>query len=170
MVNGDDRLVLLGRVVGVHGVRGGVKIESYTEPRAAILDYQPWILRQHGAESELRARPISRHGKIAATLDGIDDRDQAAALLGAELLVRRRQLPAPAPGEYYWTDLEGLSVVNTEGLDLGRVQRLFETGANPVMVVHDGERERLLPFVIGAHVREVDLAAGRILVDWDADF
>lgn len=165
-----DRRVLVGRVVGLHGVRGGVKVESFTEPRGRIFDYQPWIVRQLGVERVARGRPLVREHRIAAMIDGIEDRDAAAALLGAEICVRRAQLPAPAPGEYYWTDLEGLAVVNLEGVPLGTVESLFATGANDVMVVRQGERERLVPFVRGSHVHRVDLDGGRIVVDWDPDF
>lgn len=165
-----DRRVLLGRVIGVHGVRGGVKVESFTEPRDRILDYQPWILRQLGAEQTLRAKPIARQGKIAAALDGIEDRDTAATLIGADICVRRAQLPAPTNGEYYWVDLEGLAVVNLEGVSLGHVERVFATGANDVLVVRQAEHERLIPFARGTHVRRVDIEGGRIVVDWDADF
>lgn len=165
-----DRRVLLGRVIGVHGVRGGVKIDSFTEPRDRILDYQPWILRQTGVERILRAVPIARHGKIAARLDGIDDRDAASTLVGAEICVRRAQLPAPTQGEYYWTDLEGLAVVNLQGVPLGHVDRLFATGANDVLVVRQADRERLIPFAQGTHVRRVEIDNGRIVVDWDAEF
>ncbi len=165
-----DRRVLLGRVAGVHGVRGGLKIESFTQPREQILEYQPWTLRHNGAETSLRARALVRQPRLAVQLDGVDDRDAAAALLDAEIWVRRDQLPAPAKGEFYWVDLEGLSVVNLDGVELGRIDRIFATGANDVMVVRDGEVERLIPFVQGSHVREVDIDAGRVLVDWDADF
>lgn len=169
-MTGNDRLVLLGRVVGVHGVRGGVRIESHTDPRGAIFDYQPWTLRHRGVERQAAARVIARHDRIAAVLDGIDDRDAAAALLGAEILVKRSQLPDLPEGEYYWTDLEGLRVRNREGQDLGTVMRLFETAANPVLVAHDGTRERLIPFVFGVHVDQVDLGGGLVVVDWDPDF
>ena len=165
-----DRRVLVGRVVGLHGVRGGVKVESFTEPRGRIFDYQPWIVRQLGVERVARGRPLVRDQRIAAMIDGIEDRDAAAALLGAEICVRRAQLPAPAPGEYYWTDLEGLAVVTLDGVALGTVDSLFATGANDVMVVRQGERERLVPFVRGSHVHRVDLEGGRIVVDWDPEF
>jgi 16S rRNA processing protein RimM len=165
-----DRRVLLGRVIGVHGVRGGVKVESFTEPRGSILDYQPWTLRHHGAERRVRVRALVREGRVAAQVEGVDDRDAAMALMGAEILVDRDQMPPPKPGEFYWIDLEGLAVSNLEGEPLGRVEGVFATGANDVLVVRDGERERLIPFVRGVHVHEIDLAGGRIVVDWDADF
>lgn len=165
-----DRRILLGRVAGVHGVRGGLKIESFTEPRGQILEYQPWTLRHAGAESVWRAHALVREPRLAVRLDGIDDRDAAAALIGAEIWVGREQLPTPPAGEYYWADLEGLAVVNLEGIELGVVERVFATGANDVLVVRSNDAERLIPFVQGSHVREIDLAAGRMLVDWDADF
>lgn len=169
-VPGGERLVLVGRIVGLHGVRGGVKIESWTEPRGAIFNYQPWRLRLAGQEHSLRASALVRSDRIAAQLEGISEREQAAALMGADILVPRSQLPDLPDGEYYWFDLEGLSVINQQDLPLGRIQRLFDTGANAVMVVHDGQRERLIPYVSGQYVLAVDLAAGTVRVDWDADF
>jgi len=169
-VDRRDRRVLLGRVIGVHGVRGGVKVESYTDPRDKILDYQPWIVRHNGVEQVLRAKPLIRHPKVAAALDGIEDRDIAEAMVGADICVRRAQLPAPTAGEYYWFDLEGLAVRTLDGAELGTVARVFATGANDVLVVRQGERERLIPFVQGSYVRRVDLAGGLIEVDWDPEF
>lgn len=165
-----ERRVLLGRVVGVHGVRGGVKVDSFTEPRDRILEYQPWILRRNGVETIVRAKSLVRHGKVVAAIEGIEDRDAAAALLGSEICVRRVQLPAPTAGEYYWIDLEGLAVVNLDGVALGHIDSVFATAANDVLVVHDGERERLIPFAKDAVVKRVDIQGGKLLVDWDADF
>jgi 16S rRNA processing protein RimM len=118
----------------------------------------------------VRAHALLRRGKLAALVEGVDDRDVAATLAGAEIYVERAQLPAPADGEYYWVDLEGLAVANADGVELGRVERVFATGANDVLVVRDHERERLIPFVQGDFVKAVDIDAGRIIVDWDADF
>jgi 16S rRNA processing protein RimM len=110
------------------------------------------------------------HGAtVVARLAGCDDRDAAARLRGAELAVPREALPAAAPGEYYWADLVGLDVVNAGGESLGKVQELFSTGANDVMRVGEGKGERLLPFV-GTVVRNVDLAARRIEVEWGLDW
>jgi 16S rRNA processing protein RimM len=110
------------------------------------------------------------HGKgVVALLASCADREQAQALAGTEVAVRREQLPALAEGEYYWTDLIGLEVVCRDGRSLGRVTGLVETGANDVLVVQ-GDRERLLPFVPGPVVLAVDLVAGQVRVDWDPDF
>ena len=166
-----QKLVLLGRVMGAFGVRGEVRLESWTEPRARIFGYQPWILRAaNGAERELqgaRGRDTGKH--VIAHLPGCEDRDAAEALRGTEILVPRQALPAPAAGEYYWIDLEGLRVVTVEGVVLGEVSHLLSTGANDVMVVL-GERERMIPFVLPEFIRNVDFDAGIVTVDWDADF
>ncbi|EXJ13711.1 ribosome maturation factor RimM [Imhoffiella purpurea] len=160
--------VVLGRVAGVYGVKGWVRIFSETVPREGILGYSPWLL---GVEtSSFRVAEGKRHGKgIIARLEGCDDRDRAAQLVGREISVPRDRLPPPSPDEFYWIDLEGLSVATTAGVDLGRVDHLFSTGANDVLVVK-GDRERLLPFVWGDVVKDVDFDAGRIEVDWDPDF
>lgn len=163
--------VLIGRLHGAFGVRGELKLESFTEPARAVLRYQPWILRDsRGGERQVEgARGRETAKGIVATLPDVADRDAAEALRGAELYVPRSVLPPPAPGEYYWVDLEGLRVVNTEGVEFGRVSHLFPTGANDVLVVQ-GERERMLPFVQPDVIASVDLEAGVMTVDWDADF
>jgi 16S rRNA processing protein RimM len=164
-------LVTLGRVAGAYGVRGWLKIHSDTAPRENIVAYGTWWLRQGSDWASRDVEDGRPHGKtVVAKLAGCDDRDAAEALKGAEIAVRRSQLAADLePGEYYWADLEGLRVVTLEGVDLGQVDHLFETGANDVMVVV-GDRERLVPFLMDRVVHEVDVAGGTIRVDWDPDF
>ena len=166
------RRVLVGRIVGLHGVQGGLKIESWTEPRTQIFKYQPWLLEKAPGEvmevGGITGRPQGKG--LICQLPGVDDREAAAALVGLNIHVARELLPPPAKGEYYWVDLEGLEVVTTEGVSLGRVSHLFATGANDVVVVRDGTRERLVPFVQGTYVRSVDLSGGRMVVDWDPEF
>ena len=167
------RRVEVGRIVGLHGVRGGLKLESWTDPRAMIFQYRPWTLVwPDGTEREFAGARGQVHGKgLLAELPGVEDRDGAQALVGTAVFIPRDALPPPPEGEYYWADLEGLDVVTSEGETLGRVSHLVATGANDVLVVRDGAgRERLLPFVIGHCVMEVDLATARIVVDWDPDF
>lgn len=161
--------VPLGRIVGVFGVRGQIRIESWTAPANAIFRYQPWSLVR-GDDASLLAGVRGRaHGEsLIATVPGVSDRDAAERLVGWEIRVPRSALPPPKRGEYYWVDLEGMDVVNTEGASFGRVDHLFDTGANPVMVVR-GERERLIPFV-QPHLLAVDADTRRIMVEWDADF
>jgi 16S rRNA processing protein RimM len=171
-VTAAGRRVLIGRIVGLYGVQGWLKIESWAEPRMRIFDYQPWLLSAApGVETQVSGAKGREQGKgMVAQLPGVDDREQAAAWIGSDIYVSRDQLPPPAEGEYYWVDLEGLEVVTTEDVSLGRVSHLFATGANDVVVVRDGTRERLIPFVQGSYVRSVDLSAGRMVVDWDPEF
>lgn len=165
------RRILVGRIHGAFGVRGEVKLESFTHPLRAVLRYQPWTLRDvRGNERTLEGVQGRETAKgLVATLPAVSDRDAADALRGTDILVPRSALPPPAPGEYYWVDLEGLRVVNTEGVALGTVSHLFSTGANDVLVVQ-GERERMLPFVVPDVVVSVDFGSGQVTVDWDADF
>lgn len=166
----DDRQVLLGRIVGVFGVEGWVKLHSFTEPRENIFRYKPWTLRGPAGDSTVEKPQGRAQGKgVVARLSGIDDRDAAAALVGSEIWVPRELLPRPRKGEYYWADLEGMAVRTVEGVDLGRVSHLFATGANDVMVVQ-GDRERLIPFVVGLQVVAVDVDVRCIEVDWDPAF
>ena len=166
-----QKSLLLGRIHGAFGVRGELKLESFTDPVRGILRYQPWTLRRpDGSENSIEGATGRETPKgLVATLPGIEDRDAAEALRGAELWVPRSVLPPPAPGEYYWVDLEGLRVVNVEGVDFGTVSHLLSTGANDVLVAR-GDRERLIPFLEPDYIRSVDFDAGVVTVDWDADF
>jgi 16S rRNA processing protein RimM len=167
----DEKWVLVGKIVGLSGVKGEIKLESYTEPRTKIFSYQPWLLKSALGDSEIsgcRGRPQGKG--IVATLPEVEDRDGAARFVGSEVWVRRSALPKPKHGEYYWADLEGLEVVTVEGANLGRVSHLVATGANDVLVANDGKRERLIPFVIDDYVKEVDFESHRITVDWDPEF
>ncbi|NYZ63944.1 ribosome maturation factor RimM [Luteimonas deserti] len=165
------RMIQVGKVHGAFGVRGEVKLESFTEPRSAVFRYQPWVLRDaRGIERDCEgARGRETPKGVVATLPGIEDRDSAEAARGLEVWVPREALPPPRPGEYYWVDLEGLRVRNVEGVEFGTVSHLFSTGANDVLVAH-GERERMIPFVVPDYVVSVDFDAGLVTVDWDPDF
>jgi 16S rRNA processing protein RimM len=169
---GDERrFVTLGRVSGAHGVKGWIQVFSDTSPRENIVQYSPWYLVR-GTQRETREVDAGRRqGKaVVAKLAGCDDRDAAEALSGLEIAVPRDQLPATTvPGEFYWADLVGLRVETIDGVELGRIAQLFETGANDVIVV-EGERERLVPYIWPQVVREVDLDDGVMRVDWDPDF
>ena len=164
----SEKNVALGYISAVHGIKGWVKVHSWTRPMEAILNYQPWLL---GEEK----RPVSivdgrRQGKgMAALLPGMQDREQAMSLIGQQISVNRDQMTPTDKDEYYWSDLEGLEVHTLKGEILGRVDRLMETGANDVLIIR-GEREHLVPFVQGQYVTNIDLVAGRMDVDWDPDF
>jgi len=153
----------------VFGVRGWVKIHSYTDPREAVLDYEGLLLGHEGDWQPANVAEGQRHGKtVVARIEGFDDRDEAAALIGKEIAVLRDALPETEDGHYYWQDLEGLKVLQSDGTKLGTVAYLLETGAHDVMVVK-GDVERLIPFVSDEIVVDVDLAKGVIVVDWEWD-
>lgn len=161
--------LVLGRIVGLFGVRGWVKVFSYTDPREAVLNYKGWKLCQHGKWRSAEVAEGQRHGKsVIVRLEGIDDRDQAAALVGAEIGVSREALPDPEDGRYYWSDLIGMTVVHLDGTELGTIESMLETGAHDVMVL-SGDQERLIPFVKDKIVLGVDLAGKRVSVDWEWD-
>lgn len=176
---GGEKLIL-GRVSGVYGVEGWVKVYSETDPRDGITGYDPWYLRQRSHSQsewrELRVENGRRQAKtVIAKLQGVDDRDAARQLIGALIAITPDQLPQLEQGEYYWRDLIGMRVINTEGVELGVVRRLMETGANDVMVVgtadgDDSAKENLIPWTPGRAVLEVDVERREIRVDWDADF
>jgi len=165
---GAHKHVALGYISAVHGIKGWVKIHSWTRPMEAILEYQPWLLGED--KSPVKLVDGRKQGKgLVALLPGVEDREQAITLVGTQIFVGRDQLPATAADEYYWSDLLGLEVHTTSGEILGRVEKLMETGANDVLVIQ-GKREHLVPFVQGQYVIHVDLEAGRIEVDWDPEF
>jgi 16S rRNA processing protein RimM len=170
-MNDPTRRILVGRIHGAFGVRGELKLESLTEPPGNLLRYQPWILRDaQGREREISGAKARPGGKgLIGIIPGVEDRDAAEALRGAELYVARGALPPPKDGEFYWIDLEGMRVANLEGVEFGTVASVFSNGANDVLVVR-GDRERMIPFARPDYVRELDFEGGRIVVDWDADF
>ena len=165
-----ERRILMGRVIGAFGVRGELKLESWTSPRDALFRYTPWILAHRGEETLVSGAKgkLNPNGSITARLPEVESRDDAEALVGAEIWVRRSQLPPSKPGEYYWVDLEGLKVVTVQDVELGAITHLFNNGANDVIAIR-GERERYLPYTPDV-VREVDLNGGRMVVDWDPEF
>jgi 16S rRNA processing protein RimM len=166
----DERYVIVGRIVGVFGVRGWVKVHSYTSPSDNLLGYHPWFIIESGLFHERELQAGQSHGKgLVALLSGCIDPTSARCLVGREVAVPREILPLPEEGEYYWADLIDLRVVTLQGVELGKVKHLIETGANDVFVVH-GERERLIPYLPGTVVCEVDLVHGQMVVDWDPEF
>ncbi len=172
----DDTLIILGHVSGIFGILGWIKIFSETEPRENILQYCPWYLIGQGQSTDQGSNRIYKpetgkiHGKgLIAKIEGCNNRDLAATLVGSKIAIHRSQLPPLEPNEIYWSDLEGLQVQTTNGITLGKISYLFSTGANDVIVVQ-GERERLIPYVWDQVIRTIDLTNGLLIVDWDHRF
>jgi 16S rRNA processing protein RimM len=166
---GDGRArVVLGRIGAPFGVRGWVKVQSYTDPPEGIVGYATWELVRSGSLGRRAVMEWQRAGGgVAVRFDGVDSREAAQALTGADVCVNRAELPAPPPGEYYWHDLVGLAAFDRSGTALGRVSGILELPAHPVLVL-EGDRERLVPLVRERLV-SVDLEAGRLTLDWHPD-
>ncbi|HJU49307.1 MAG TPA: ribosome maturation factor RimM [Pseudogulbenkiania sp.] len=159
----------MGYVRGAFGVRGWVKIHTDTESADSLFDYPVWWLGRDGQWSSYRFEDgLVQPKSLAAKLEGVDSRELAEAMRGMQIAIPRSEFPETAEDEYYWSDLIGLDVVDKDGQRFGQVAELMETGANDVLVVREGKREWLIPFV-GQFVLDVNLAAKRITVDWNLD-
>lgn len=160
--------VVLGRVGAPHGVQGWVKVHSYTDPPDGIAGYGAWDVVLGNEVRRVKVLESKRAGHaIAVRLEGVETREAAQGLSGAEVRVDRSELPEPGPGSYYWHDLVGLEASNREGQALGRVEEILEMPAHPVIVLR-GDRERLVPLVRERLVA-VDLGQGRLTLDWHPD-
>jgi 16S rRNA processing protein RimM len=164
-----EKLVVMGRIAAPFGIKGWIKVQPFTAAPENLLAYGAWWIGRDGQWREYRVSGAEVRGRtLVAKVEGCDDRDAALLFRNRQVAVGRDVLPRTAANEYYWADLIGLAVVGDTGQDLGRVVRILETGANNVLVVR-GEGERLIPFIADA-IRQVDLVAGVIRVDWGADY
>ena len=169
MVPIKDSLLRVGHILGAQGIQGWVRVYSNTSPRENIIGYSPWLIEQDDdlVSVEIKGRLQGKH--VLAKLEGIEDRNQAERLTGRELFIRSEQLPRLEVGEFYWSDLIGLTVETLNAEPLGVIEAMMETGADDVMVLQ-GDRERLIPFVMDEIVTEVDLENRRLVVDWSAEY
>jgi 16S rRNA processing protein RimM len=162
-------MVVMGRVGAPFGIKGWLKVQPFTQAVDGLLEHPAWWLGREGRWGKSKVESGAVHGRsLIAKLEGCDDRKAAARLKGLDVAIPRCELPANATGEYYWSDLIDLQVVNLQGVGLGRVVRLIETGATPVLVVQ-GTGEQLIPFAQPVII-SVDIAGGSLTVDWGADF
>ena len=165
-------MVVLGRLAAPWGVKGWIKVDSYTDPPQSILAYRRWhVARSQGGWDVVRVLGGRRHGTRHAVLvqiEGVASPEAARAWVQRDVALPRAELPVAAPGEYYWDDLLGCSVATLEGVELGVASHFHDFPASPVLAVRDGTRERWVPLV-PRHLKSVDLAARRIVVDWDPE-
>lgn len=168
MTETNAKYIVIGKIGAVYGIKGWLKIHSYTEFGASILEYSPWYLSKNGKSfREIRVEEGKPHGKsLVAKLEGMENPEEARLLTGSAIYIQRTQLPELEQNEYYWSDLEGLDVIDQHGKNLGKVIYLIETGANDVLVVK-GDIERAIPYLPGKFVTKVDLKNQQILVDWE---
>lgn len=167
MTGGGARLILVGRVLGAQGLDGAVKIRSFAETLATFAAGRRLrVVAPGGATREIVSAGARLQGRsVRLALEGVADRSQAEALIGAELYVDRDDLPEPEPGVYYWSDLIGIEVFAVGGARLGRIASILPTGANDVYVVRGPEGRELLIPALASVIAAVDLAAGRMEVD-----
>lgn len=174
-MNTPDDMLTLGKISGVFGVKGWVKIYSHTSPLQQIVKYSPLYLRKKEGWQPVKIVKGQKQGKgVIAQLEGVNDRDQAFSLIGTEIGIKREQLPGLSSDTYYWTDLEGLSVFTLDDVLLGVIDWIFNAGSNDVLVVKGREngkdRERMIPWIEEHVVKSVNLEQSRVVVDWDPDF
>lgn len=169
--------LVLGKMGSVYGIRGWLKVFSSTEDAESIFDYQPWFIQRAGQWQLVELEGWKRHNQdMIIKVKGIDDRDTAGLLTNCEIVVDSEQLPALEKGDYYWKDLIGCQVITSQGYELGKVTEMMETGSNDVLVVKAnlkdafGVKERLIPFLDGQVIKNVDLTTCTIEVDWDPGF
>lgn len=166
----NNDLLLVGKLGAAYGIKGWLHIHSFTDPIDNLFEYSPWFIKRNNAWVEIEFDDAKVHNQgTVAHIKGCDDRTSAQRLTGAEIAVPRDILPQSDNDAFYFKDLEGLTVITKQGVNLGNVDHLFETGANDVMVVK-GDKRRLIPFLMQQTVLDVNLTSKQITVDWDPEF
>ncbi len=173
-----DDYILLGNVSGVHALKGWLKIFSHTSPRLKITKYSSWFLKKKTGDWEAyKVLNGKQQGKnIIAQLEGVNNRNQAEALVGSQIAVKNSQLDPLPQGEYYWKDLLGITVETQSGVSLGKLDWIFNSGSNDVLVVKElnsakgQKKERMLPFLFDDVIKSIDLDKSLMIVDWDPEF
>lgn len=161
--------IIIGRFGQSYGIKGWLKVHSFTDPIDNILQYLPWQVQRHGQWQNVQITEGKRQGKyILVKIEGCDTPELAKTYTQSDIAIDRQQLPTLSQDEYYWSDLIGLRVINQAGIEFGTVDSLLETGANDVLVI-TGDHRRLLPYTSDV-IKQIDLVQGIIIVNWDADF
>lgn len=168
----DISPLVIGRVTGVYGIRGWVKVRSFTRPAGNFVNYSPLLLQAGGnwRESAIEAAQY-RGNRLLVKLQGVDSPEQARAYRHCDIGIAAETLPPLPEQQYYWHQLIGMSVFNMQDVMIGSVAEIAETGANDVLVVTTrGEKRILIPLVMGIYVKSVDIASHRIRVDWKVEW
>ncbi len=169
MRRGQDETICVGHITGAQGIQGWVRVFSNTSPRENIVSYSPWLVEAGDRLQAIEIEGRLQGRNVIARLAGVEDRDQANEMTGSKIYILPEQLPKLEEGEFYWSQLIGLKVESLQAHALGTIEAMMETGANDVMVLN-GDRERLIPFVMDEVVREIDLTNKRVVVDWQPDY
>ncbi|MCH9755657.1 MAG: ribosome maturation factor RimM [Gammaproteobacteria bacterium] len=164
--------VVVGKFGRPQGIKGLVRITSFTEPRDNILQYPDWSIQMPGAVwqrvTRLEERITPQH--ILAQIEGYTSREAVSALTNIEIAVPKETLPALNAGEYYWHELIGMRVIHNNGTTLGMVDSVLETGSNDVLVVVDNKKRRLIPYLLDDVIQKINKDSREITVCWDVDF
>jgi 16S rRNA processing protein RimM len=168
MTKTNDEYVIVGKIGSTYGIQGWLKIFSFTEEISNLLEFRPWFIEENQTWKEIQIKAGRKHGKglVAQFADCINP-EQARLLTGKRIAIHRSQLPALSKDEFYWKDLEGLTVINQHGETLGNVVYLIETGANDVLVIQNQGKEHAIPYLPGKVVLNIDLATGIMQVNWE---
>ncbi len=165
--------IIVGRLGGAHGVLGWMKIMSYTRPKENIFTYSPWLIHVNNTWQEIEIEDSQQRGeRLLVKMSGIENPEEARNYLNCDIAITREQLPELENGKYYWHDLVGLEVFNQDQVSLGMISNITETGANDVLVINKvGENKNniLIPLVMDVYVKQVDLVAKTMQVDWQID-
>jgi 16S rRNA processing protein RimM len=164
----ESGFIIVGKIGAPYGVQGWLKIVSYTETIANIIQYDPWYLEDKGIWQQIKVTNARPHGKgVIAKLPGYDSPETARALTGKRIGIKREQLSTLAQHEYYWAELEGLTVIDQHGTTLGKIIYIIETGSNDVLVVKGDGKEHAIPYRLGETVTSIDLTRQVMQVNWD---
>ena len=163
----NDDYIIVGKIGSTYGIQGWLKVYSYTNPVANISEFNPWYIENGENWAPIKVNDIREHGKIiVAKFNGQSNPEEARLLTGKKIAIKRSQLPVLEKNEYYWSDLEGLTVIDQNGKTLGKVAYLIATGSNDVLVVK-GTKEHALPYIQGDVIKKIDLEARVMHVDWE---
>ncbi|HBF46703.1 MAG TPA: ribosome maturation factor RimM [Shewanella frigidimarina] len=176
-MSSNQELVVLGKLGSSHGIKGWLKITSYTDSVEGIFDYSPWLIKEQGVWREVKVAQWRFQGKaVVAELEGVATREHAQMLTNCEIAIMPEQMKDLDDSEFYHRDLIGCEVANINGYNMGIVDQIVETGSNDVLLIKAnakdafGKAERMIPFVPEQFIKQVDLQGKQILVDWDPDF
>lgn len=169
-MNIQENWVTVGRFGRPHGIKGFVTVHSFTEPRENLLNYKDWHVFLNKQWQPVKPHAIEVHNKgIIAKIEGFPERESVMRLTNADIAIQQSQLAKLAPGEYYWHELVGMTVIGVKGESFGRVVEVLATGANDVLVVQ-GDRKHLIPYLPGQYILDINPSQQVITVDWDLDF
>lgn len=169
MTDNISQYITIGRIGSPYGIKGWVKIISHTQPILNIAQYHPWYILNNNTWEIITVNDIQPHGKtLIAHLNNVQTPEEAQQYTNKEIAILRTQLPPLPQDEYYWHDLIGLTVIDQNDQELGKVVSLMETGANDVLIIENETDEILIPFILHQFVKKIDFAHKILVVEWES--